>query len=305
MTARKRALKKLLPSTLIIVFLLISLHPFITENAAAGSIKGNLYLVGMGPGDPDLATIRAMEIVQEADLIICYKDIADRFSRVLTNKDVVSTDAWLWLGYGKKASDFQDDRLKKFLDAQKIRSQIIDRVRKAIQEKKKVAFLSCGDPLIYGDSVWVLEEFSDLKPQVVSGLSSFNVANSAFKKEVTGEFSRTVILTVPDPIKPETNATIDKLATHQATMVIFMPTLGKLKDMVAKLSKHYSPQTPIALVCHAGYKEKERIIMGTLKNITDKARNENLPWQYLIYIGDFLNYEMKPQKENNSEEQTE
>ena len=77
---------------LIISFLFISVHVWAqTESATKG--KGSFYLVGMGPGDPDLTTIRAMKIVQKADLIICSESLAERFtlrSQKLMEKRAIS-----------------------------------------------------------------------------------------------------------------------------------------------------------------------------------------------------------------------
>jgi precorrin-4 methylase len=271
------------------------------EDDPAGSRKENLYLVGMGPGDPDLATIRAMKIVEEADLIICqFKSIVnERFSQVLKDKEVWGPPehVWTWHGYGKKASDFQGKELEKFQTCEKTRGEIIAKIRQAIKDGKTVAILEHGDPLIYGPWSWTLEEFSDLRPIVVPGVSSFNAANAALKRDVTsGKNTKSVIITVPDaPDWLERAAfDMDKVARHQVTMVIFMPSYNtELKNLVAELSAYYPRETPIALVVCAGFKEKERIIRGTLDNMVEKVKNEKLPFEHLMYVGDFLTHEMK------------
>ncbi len=273
------------------------------EDDPAGSRKENLYLVGMGPGDPDLATIRAMKIVKEADLIICqYKSLKERFSQVFNNKEVWGPPEWVWTwhGYGKKASDFQGKELEKFQACEKARGEIIAKIRQAIKNGKTVAILEHGDPLIYGPWSWTLEEFSDLRPIVVPGVSSFNAANAALKRDVTsGRNTKSVIITVPDipDWQEKTCFDMDKVAKHQVSMVIFMPSYNtKLKDLAGKLSAYYPLQTPIALVGFAGFKEKEQIIEGTLENIVVKVENEKLPFEHLMYVGDFLTHEMKTTK---------
>jgi len=57
---------------------------------------------------------------------------------------------------------------------------------------------------------------------------------------------------------------------------------------VKKLKTHYPPQTPIAIVLYAGYREKEKIIQGTLDTILEKTKGEKLPFEHLIYVGDFI-----------------
>lgn len=273
----------------------------VTSFASVEPDTNRIYLVGMGPGDPDLATIRALKIVEAADLIICHEGMKQRFANELKSKETVSPpkDVWIWHGYGKEASDFQGKELEKFLASEKAREQIISKARRAVKEGKTVAVIDTADPLIYGPWGWILEELADLGPTVVPGLSSFNAANAALKKGVTsGRHTKSVILTMPDLADMPKNDTIEKLAQHQATMVIFMPSvLGtKLKDLVAKLSGYYRPDTPIALVVSAGYKEKERVIRGTLENIVDKVGSETLPFEHLVYVGDFLEHEMKTGK---------
>ena len=256
----------------------------------------------MGAGDSDLATIRAMKVVEEADLIYCHDSLKERFSHILDNKEVIIPPeyGWIWYGYGKRECDFQGKELERFLVCKKVRGQIIVRVRQAIKEGKKIAILDHGDPLVYGPWVWVLEEFVDLKPTVIPGISSFNAASAILKKEVTsGKNTKSVILTTPDVAEwlERSAFDMDRVASHQVTMVIFMPSYNtELKYLVAKLSAHYPRETPIALVVYAGFKEKERIIQGTLDNIVDKVGNEKLPFEHLMYVGDFLTHEINTGK---------
>lgn len=298
---RKRALFQILSSSLVVLFLSLSCQHVDIKDRSAETNKEELCLVGMGPGDPDLATLRAMDIVHDADLIVCSKSLKERFSSVLNSKEVVSPpeSVWIWHGYGKKGSDFQGEEFEKFRASEKAREQIIIKVRQTINDGKTVAILDHADPLIYGPWSWILEEFEGLSPTVVPGLSSFNAANAALKKGVTsGRHTKSVILTMPDLPEMSKKDTIEKLARHQATMVIFMPTVRntKLKDLVAKLSTHYEAETPIALVVSAGYQKKERVIRGTLDNIVDKVGDKILPFEHLIYVGEFLTHEMKAEE---------
>lgn len=260
---------------------------------AATKEKGSFYLVGMGPGDPDLATLRAMKIVEEADLIICHKSLNEKFFRVLKKKKVmyIPVNSWIWFGYGKKAADFQGKQLEKFQSSEKTRGQVITKIREATKEGKRVAVLASGDPLIYGPWSWTLEEFQDIDPVVVPGISCFNAGHAVLKKDVTwSDTVKSTILTADD--WPGTKDTIGNLARHQVTMVVF--TMGlELKDLIEKLSTHYPPHTPVAIVCYAGYKEKEYVIRGTLQTILDKTQNEKLPFEHLVYVGENLNFKWK------------
>lgn len=61
-----------------------------------------------------------------------------------------------------------------------------------------------------------------------------------------------------------------------------------MEKVVEKLKTHYPPDTPIAIVLFAGYKDKEEIVQGTLDTILEKTKGEKLPFEHLIYVGDFL-----------------
>ena len=55
-----------------------------------------------------------------------------------------------------------------------------------------------------------------------------------------------------------------------------------------RLSKHYPPETPVAIVFSAGYTDKEKVMHGTLGSIFDQVGKNRIPFEYLLYVGDFL-----------------
>ena len=294
MIFRRRRLAKFIGVCLVLLFALIASRNLVAGDVSSDSKRGRIYLVGVGPGDPELITMRAMNVIRGADLIVCWEGIRERFERELEGKKIIQPPkgVWVWFGYGKKASDFKGKELDKFRRSEKARAQIITQVYRTVTDGKTVAFLSHGDPLIYGPWVWVLKEFKEIKPIVIPGLSSFNAANAALRKGVTsGKGTKSVILTMPDLPGLAKTDTIDKLARHRATMVIFMPFVRgtKLVDLVQRLSAHYPIETPIALVSYAGFKKKEAVIKGTLSNILSKVDHQKLPFETLVYVGDFLN----------------
>jgi precorrin-4 methylase len=116
---------------------------------------------------------------------------------------------------------------------------------------------------------------------VVPGLSCFNAANAALKTGVTeGEKSHSVILA--------SGWSAEDMSALQSTMVLFTMR-QEFKDFIDKLSKHYAPDTPAAVVVKAGYANEERVVQGTLGTMLDKVGAEKLPFEYMLYVGDFLN----------------
>jgi precorrin-4/cobalt-precorrin-4 C11-methyltransferase len=274
-----------------VAVLLLILMPGLAENAGAQRVaKTRLFLVGVGNGDPDNITLRAMNTIKGSDIIFCSKRIQDKFPILLQDKEIHDPGFGLFAIYGKKPE--QAKKNKRFNYEEKIKQldEITRIIENAVKQDKVVAVLDSGDPTIYGPNMWYLEAFEDLDPEVIPGISCFNSANAALRKGVTsGKNTHSVILTASfgreDYDGPDS---IEELSRHQATLTFFTMFLD-LEKVVEKLRKHYPPHTPMAIVCYAGYKDKENIIYGTLDTIVEKTKGEKLPFEHLIYVGDFLN----------------
>lgn len=281
------------------LFLTVALLTLVASHvplAAIGAEEAStqVYLVGVGPGDPDLATLRALEAMKEADLVFCSNGIREKFADYLAGKEVVGGFWRLFPYYGQDPASLEGDERREAEQLDVKRKEFIARVRKAVAEKKTVAILDNGDPLIYGPWAWCLEEFEDLGPVVVPGVSSFNAGNAALRRCVTtAERTKAVILSSTD--WPGKTDTIDKLSVHQSTMVLFTMR-AEFEDFIAKLSVNYPPETPVAVVKQAGYVDKEEVIEGTLGTILNKVRQDALSFEYLIYVGEFLHHRYKVPK---------
>ena len=258
---------------------------------AAENTATKFYLVGVGPGDPDLITLRAVKVIRQSDVIFCFKRLGEKFPEYLEGKEVVDGYGLLFRYYGQDPSEFESDQRQECEEVTQKRNRFIAEVRRAIGQGKTVAVLDSGDPLIYGPWAWCLEEFEDLDPVVVPGVSCFNAANAALRRSITSsEETKSVILTAAD--WPGKTDTIDKLAVHHSTMALFtMKT--EFEEFIRKLSVNYPPETPVAIVKYAGYAGKEAVIHGRLGTILQQIGDERLPFEYMIYVGDFLTYRDK------------
>jgi precorrin-4 methylase len=246
--------------------------------------KGKFYLVGIGPGDSDLATLRAMKVIEKADLIFAGNRIKDRFVPFLEGKKVLEDYGRVFPFYGKDCSKVtEEEKAKEQMSCEEYQQkqrEFASMVREAVSQGKTVAMLDNGDPLIYGPCSWSLLELSDLETEVVPGLSALNAANAALGKNVTsGGTANSVILA--------SGWSVEEMAVHQATMVLFTMRT-EFKKFIDSLSKHYSPETPIALVISAGYAEQEKVMYSTLGTVMDQLGEDKLPFEYLLYVGDFL-----------------
>ncbi|MGQ9821005.1 MAG: SAM-dependent methyltransferase [Thermogutta sp.] len=250
-----------------------------------------LFLVGIGPGDPDLITLRAIETIKKADLVFCTDGIEEKFGEYLAGKQVVTGYWRLFEYYGADLETLPPGERPRAEELAAKRNEFIARVRQAIEQDKTVVILDNGDPLIYGPWSWCLEEFEDLHPTVVPGVSAFNAGNAAIGRGVTNASeTKSVILSAND--WPGKTDTIDKLAQHRATMVLFTMR-ADFNFFIEKLKTHYPPETPVAIVIQAGYKGKERVIQSTLEKIQQEVNPSQLPFEYMIYVGDFLTFRHK------------
>jgi len=264
---------------------------------SAGRDKPQFYLVSVGNGDPDNITLRAINVIEDADIVFCKEHIRNKFPILLMGKEIHDPGFGIFAVYGKKPEEARKNKRFDYDETVKQLNTITTIIRDAVARGKTVAVLDSGDPTIYGPNMWYMEAFEDLDPVIIPGVSCFNAANAALGKGVTsGKNTRSVILTASYTRKPYTGRdTIEELSRHHATMAFFTMFLD-LPEVIKKLKTQYPPDTPIAIVLHAGYKEKENIIRGTLDTILDIAGDDQLPFEHMLYVGDFLENTYKQDK---------
>jgi precorrin-4 methylase len=259
--------------------------------------RPQLYLVGVGPGDADLLTLRAVRVIQQADVIFASPGVAAKCAEFLAGKEVIEGYWRLFPYYGQSREEVPEAERAEYDRITKQREKFIGLVRQAVSAGKVVALLDNGDPLIYGPWSWTLEEFADLNPVVIPGVSAFNAAHAALKRSPTNATrTKSVILTAND--WPGKTDTIPELAKLGASMAIFTMR-AEFPDFIAKLRQGLPDDTPVAVVEYAGYKDRERIIEGTLGDILEKTSGQDLAFEYLIYVGEFLKFRHKKSQPEN------
>lgn len=227
-----------------------------------------IYIVGAGPGAEDLITVRGVELLKKADTII--------YAGSLVNPGL--------LKYAKDDCSIHDS-------AKMTLEEVISVMEKDDGPNKIIVRLHTGDPCIYGairEQMDILDS-KGMEYEYVPGVSSFIGAASALKAEYTlPNVSQTVILTrmagrTPVPEKEE----IESLASHQATMIIFL-TSTMLKELSKRLIEGgYSPDTPAAIVYKATWPD-QKVIRTTVENIAVEAEKEGINKMALICVGNFL-----------------
>ncbi len=264
------------------IFLFISLMLFYGSSRAGEPTNGSFYLVSCGVGDVDLITLRALDTIEKSDVIVCREKQVSHLKNYLKNKVIIDSSLSGWRTYGKDCSQMKTDAEKTaYRKHQESRGGLIAQIRQALNNGKTVSVLGSGDLLIYGGPYrWYLEEFADVYPQIIPGVSCLNAANAALGKDIMlGKHSHSAVMT--------TVREIDKFAAHHPTMIIFtMHT--EFEKLIAKLKQFYPADTPIAIVFYAGYKNKQHVTRGTLNTILEQTEGKSFPFEHLVYVGDFM-----------------
>lgn len=223
-----------------------------------------VFIVGAGPGDPELITVKGQRLLKTADVII--------YAGSLVNPAL--------LDMAKAGAEIHNS-------ASMTLPEVIDTIAAAVQQDKMVVRLHTGDPSIYGA---IQEQMDALKKhkidfEVVPGVSSFLATAAALRQEYTlPGISQTVIITrnegrTPVPEKEK----LRSLAAHQATMCIFL-SVHMLSEVVQELIEGgYDKTTPIAIVQKASWPE-QRIIRATLETITARLENEPVMRTAMIVV---------------------
>ncbi len=251
----------------------------------AATTPGKFYLVGLGPAGPEHATLKALETIKKADLILCHPELAEPFQAYLQGKKVM--DPWpdLWPEQGLRQLP---PAARQALVAEKNRQRdaFIKQMQARLQRGENIALLTGGDPTVYSRCFWLMEGLDDNSVEIIPGLGAVTAAMAALKRPSTGGQARFVLLTAANsffgPNDPEDLAR--DLARYNSTLVFYMG-LRHLDRLITTLQKYHPGDLPVAVVYYAGYPEKEKVIRGTLNDIQTKVKAYQEQWWGMIIVG--------------------
>ena len=243
------------------------------------TIKGKVYLIGAGPGDPGLITVKGLECIKQADVLI-YDYLA---SPTLLN--YASKNAEI-IYVGKKGGDHT-------LSQDKINSLIVDKADKGFI----VTRLKGGDPFIFGRGGEEAEALIEkgIAFEVVPGVTSAIAAPAYAGIPLTHrKFTATVAFVTghEDPTKKESNINWSALAKGIGTIVFLMGVKNLPRITTQLINCGMSPDTPVALV-RWGTTPKQFSIEGTLENINDRVKSIGLKPPAIIVVGDVVQLRKK------------
>jgi uroporphyrinogen III methyltransferase / synthase len=233
---------------------------------------GIVYLVGAGPGDPGLFTVRGMELLRRAEVVIYDGLVNPELLRFVTETAEII--------YGGK-----HDRTRA-VSQDEINALLVAKAR----EGKQVVRLKGGDPYVFGrggEEAEVLAE-ADIPFEVVPGVSSFHAVPGYAGIPLThpGQCPMVTIVTGHDDPQSSTNKlNWAELARTSGTLVVLMG-LANIPQIAAALIAHgRSPETPVAVISR-GTTRRQAAISGSLATIANQLLQAHLPPPAVTVIGE-------------------
>ena len=229
--------------------------------------QGHIEIVGAGPGNPDLISVRGRQMLEKADLILYAGSLVPRELTFCAKPGAIIRNS--------ASMDLEEQfaLMKKFYD-----------------EGKFIVRLHTGDPCIYGAIQEQMNYFDQhhMSYHITPGISSFQAAAAALKSQFTiPEKVQSIILTrgegrTPMPEREQ----LHLLARSQSTMCIFL-SAGIAEQVQEELLQEYPKTTPVAVCYHLTWKD-ERIYRGELKDLAKIVKENNLTLTTMIVVGEAI-----------------
>ena len=239
--------------------------------------QGEVYVVGAGPGDPDLLTLKALQLMQQADVVLydnlVSKEILDRARRDATK-----------LYVGKKGGGESTAQ-----------ESINEKLVRLAKEGHRVCRLKGGDPFVFGRGGEEIESLIDenIPFQVVPGISAANGCAAYAGIPLTHrDYSQSVRFVTGHPKNGQVELAWSEFAHKNQTIVFYMG-LGGLSAICEQLIFHgREPTTPIAIVAN-GTTPDQKVVVGDLSNITQRVAEAELKRPTLIIVGEVVAFRGK------------
>jgi len=219
-----------------------------------------VYLIGAGPGDPDLITLKAVKALNKANVVI--------YDRLANEKILEHAPKNAKLIYvGKKAGEH-------YKSQEEINKIIVNEAKNHDKNSNKVIVrLKGGDPFVFGRGGEEIQDLikEDIAFEIIPGVTSAIGVPTTIGLPVTHRAvatSFTIVTGHEDPTKDKKQVKWD----YTADTVIVLMGIGNMKENTTEMMKYRDPKTP-ACVIENGTLPNEKVIFGTLEDIADKDIN--------------------------------
>lgn len=230
-------------------------------------MSGKVYIVGAGPGKKDLLTLKALEVIKKADVIL-YDDLIGEVAKFLkeTNAELIN------VGKRRGAHKFEQEEINRML-------------LEYAKAGKVVVRLKGGDPFVFGrggEEVEFLKK-NGIEFEYVPGISSAIAVPGKVGIPITHrKYDPAVVFITGQESKERMNW--EALAKLNATIVVLMGLLN-IETICKNLIDHgKDPETPVAVI-EKGYSDEEKLVVGKLCDIAEKVALERISPPAIIVIG--------------------
>lgn len=234
--------------------------------------KGEVYLVGAGPGDPELLTLKALRLMQQADVVI-YDRLVSAPIMDLCRRDAEK------IYVGKASSNHA-------VPQEGINALLV----KYASEGKRVCRLKGGDPFIFGRGGEEIEELfaAGVAFQVVPGITAASGCSAYAGIPLTHrDYAQSVRFLTGHLKEGSPELPWNELVYENQTLVLYMGLVG-LEKICAQLIEHgQRPDMPVALVSK-GTTPEQKVVVGTLQDISSKVNEHHIQAPTLTIIGEVV-----------------
>jgi len=234
--------------------------------------KGEVYLVGAGPGDPELLTLKALRLMQQADVVI-YDRLVSAPIMDLCRRDAEK----IYVGKARSNHAVPQEGINALLV-------------KYASEGKRVCRLKGGDPFIFGRGGEEIEELfaAGVAFQVVPGITAASGCSAYAGIPLTHrDYAQSVRFLTGHLKEGSPELPWNELVYENQTLVLYMGLVG-LEKICAQLIEHgQRPDMPVALVSK-GTTPEQKVVVGTLQDIASKVNEHHIQAPTLTIIGEVV-----------------
>lgn len=226
-----------------------------------------VYIVGAGPGDPDLLTVKAQKLLMQADVILFADSLVPRQILQLCRPDaeIIHT-------------------------ANKTLEEILPAMVARVRSHKSVVRLHSGDPSLYSAIHEQMQALAaaEIPFEVIPGISAFQAAAAKLQVELTvpGLVQTIILSRISGRTAVPAREELASLAAHQASLCLYL-SARHVENAQSQLLEHYPAETPVAICFRVGWPD-EKIWLTSLDKMAQMTQQENLVRTTLYLIGPAL-----------------